>query len=177
MWVLLTAFLVFFMNLGFACVESGLCRAKNAVNILAKNFIVFAVIDLALLAGGLGLMFGGGNRYFGKEGLWFVSGADNSPATGDATRVSTAQSPGRRSAQRQVLLSAGVRRNRGDDRVRRRGRARSSSFVHCVHASIVGVASIRSRSLDLGRRLVGDKWASSISPVPRWCTRSAAGRR
>ncbi|MBI4475383.1 MAG: ammonium transporter, partial [Acidobacteria bacterium] len=39
MWTLITAFLVFFMNLGFALVESGLCRAKNAVNILAKNYI------------------------------------------------------------------------------------------------------------------------------------------
>ena len=37
-WVLLTAFLVFWMNAGFACLEAGLCRAKNAVNILAKNF-------------------------------------------------------------------------------------------------------------------------------------------
>ena len=46
-WVLLAAFLVFFMNLGFAMVESGLCRAKNTVNILAKNFIVFAVSTLA----------------------------------------------------------------------------------------------------------------------------------
>lgn len=46
-WVLFTAFLVFFMNLGFAMVESGLCRAKNAVNILAKNFIVFAISSIA----------------------------------------------------------------------------------------------------------------------------------
>ena len=41
-WTLIAGMLVFFMNLGFAMVESGLCRAKNAVNILAKNFIVFA---------------------------------------------------------------------------------------------------------------------------------------
>ena len=34
LWVLIAAFLVFFMNAGFALVESGLCRAKNAVNIL-----------------------------------------------------------------------------------------------------------------------------------------------
>ncbi len=54
MWVLVTAFLVFFMNLGFAMVESGLCRAKNAVNILSKNFIVFAVSSLAFLVLGLG---------------------------------------------------------------------------------------------------------------------------
>ncbi len=43
-WVLVTAFLVFFMNLGFATVESGLCRAKNTVNILAKNYIVFCCV-------------------------------------------------------------------------------------------------------------------------------------
>ena len=54
-WVLVTAFLVFFMNLGFAMVESGLCRAKNAVNILSKNFIVFAVSSLAFLLYRLGL--------------------------------------------------------------------------------------------------------------------------
>ena len=42
LWVLITGMLVFFMNLGFACVESGMCRAKNCVNILSKNFVVFA---------------------------------------------------------------------------------------------------------------------------------------
>ena len=83
-WVLVAAFLVFFMNLGFAMVESGLCRAKNAVNILSKNFIVFAVSSLAFLAIGWGVMFGDGNALFGTQGLWFVGGADNSPAVGDA---------------------------------------------------------------------------------------------
>jgi Amt family ammonium transporter len=84
MWTLLTAFLVFFMNLGFAMVESGLCRAKNTVNILAKNYIVFAVSSVAFLLVGFGLMFGDGNGFIGLSGLWFVGGADNSPLTGDA---------------------------------------------------------------------------------------------
>ncbi|MCC6580262.1 MAG: ammonium transporter [Phycisphaeraceae bacterium] len=84
MWVLLTAFLVFFMNLGFGMVESGLCRAKNTVNILTKNFIVFAISTLGFWVIGWGLMFGNGNGFFGTDGLFFVSGADNSPATGDA---------------------------------------------------------------------------------------------
>ena len=83
-WVLVTAFLVFFMNLGFAMVESGLCRAKNTVNILAKNFIVFAISSLAFLILGWGLMFGDGNSFFGAQGLWFLTGPDNSPAMGDA---------------------------------------------------------------------------------------------
>ncbi len=84
MWTLVTAMLVFFMNLGFAMVESGLCRAKNAVNILAKNFIVFGVSSIAFLVIGWGLMFGNGNGFVGTEGLFFLSGPDNSPATGDA---------------------------------------------------------------------------------------------
>src|SRR3972149_9642470 len=46
LWVLITAFLVFFMNVGFAMVETGLCRAKNAVTILSKNVIVFCVTTL-----------------------------------------------------------------------------------------------------------------------------------
>jgi Amt family ammonium transporter len=83
-WTLVTAFLVFFMNLGFAMVESGFCRAKNTVNILFKNFVVFAVSSIAFLVLGYGLMFGDGNGLFGTHGLLFVSGADNSPATAAA---------------------------------------------------------------------------------------------
>ena len=85
-WVLLTGFLVFFMNLGFAMVESGLCRVKNTVNILAKNFIVFAVSSLAYYLLGFGLMYGDGNALFGTQGLLAVVGQDNSPAAGQAYR-------------------------------------------------------------------------------------------
>jgi ammonium transporter, Amt family len=84
MWTLLTAFLVFFMNLGFAMVESGFCRAKNTANILSKNYIVFAISSVAFLLVGFGIMFSDGNAIFGTHGLWFVGGADNSPATGSA---------------------------------------------------------------------------------------------
>ena len=80
LWVMVAGFLVFFMNLGFGCVEAGFCRAKNCVNILSKNFIVFAVSTFGYWMVGWGLMFGNGNDYIGTEGLWFVSGADNSPA-------------------------------------------------------------------------------------------------
>lgn len=83
-WVLVTAMLVFWMNAGFALVESGLCRAKNATNILAKNFIVFAASTLSFWVLGWGLMFGDGNGFMGLSGLFFVSGVDNSPALGEA---------------------------------------------------------------------------------------------
>ncbi len=78
-WVLVTGMLVFFMNLGFACVESGFCREKNCVNILSKNFVVFAISSIGFWLVGWGLMFGNGGGLVGTEGLWMVSGADNSP--------------------------------------------------------------------------------------------------
>ncbi|MDD5436272.1 MAG: ammonium transporter [Candidatus Omnitrophica bacterium] len=84
LWVLVTAMLVFFMNLGFAMVEAGFARVKNCVNILSKNFIVFAVASIGFLALGYGLMFGDGNPFIGLKGLFFLGGADNSPATGAA---------------------------------------------------------------------------------------------
>lgn len=83
MWVLVTAFLVFFMNAGFAMFESGLCRSKNTVNILAKNFVVFGVASLAFWLAGFALMFGDGNALVGLSG-WMLRGADNSPLTGAA---------------------------------------------------------------------------------------------
>lgn len=71
LWVLITAFLVFWMNAGFALVESGFCRKKNTVNILAKNFVVFAITTVVYYAVGFGLMYGNGNEYIGMTG-WFV---------------------------------------------------------------------------------------------------------
>src|SRR5262245_61409695 len=71
-WVLITAFLVFWMNAGFALVESGMCRVKNAVNILSKNFIVFALSSLAFFVVGWGVMFGDGNGFMGLNGLFML---------------------------------------------------------------------------------------------------------
>jgi Amt family ammonium transporter len=81
-WVMITGMLVFFMNLGFATVESGMCRAKNCVNILSKNFIVFAVTTIGFWAIGWGIMFGNGDDWVGKSGLYAVNaGVDNSPVS------------------------------------------------------------------------------------------------
>ena len=75
-WVLLAAILVFFMNLGFAAVEAGFARATNTVNILSKNFIVFAVSSLGFLLLGWGLMFGGDNPFVGTSHLFILGGGD-----------------------------------------------------------------------------------------------------
>lgn len=82
MWVMVAGFLVFWMHAGFAMLESGLCRAKNAVAILYKNFGVVAVSSLAFWMLGFALMFGDGGAILGANGF-FLSGADNSPATGE----------------------------------------------------------------------------------------------
>ena len=74
LWVLLAALLVFFMNLGFAAVESGFARSKNAVNILSKNFIVFAVASLGFMLLGWGMMFGGDSPFVGTQNLFILGG-------------------------------------------------------------------------------------------------------
>ena len=80
-WVMLCGMMVFFMNLGFGCVESGFARAKNTVNILSKNFVVFAVTSIFYWLIGWGLMFGDGSPYYGTAGMFTVNnGVDNSPA-------------------------------------------------------------------------------------------------
>ena len=58
LWLLIAAVLVIFMNAGFAMVEAGMCRQKNAVNILAKNLIVFAIAVSAYWLIGYSLMYG-----------------------------------------------------------------------------------------------------------------------
>ena len=83
LWVAVAAFLVIFMNAGFGMLETGMCRQKNAVNILSKNLIVFALATLAFYVIGFGIMFGDGTPFFGLNGF-LLSGADNSPATADA---------------------------------------------------------------------------------------------
>lgn len=68
-WTLVAAFLVFFMQAGFALVEAGLTRAKNVVNILMKNLMDFAIGTLVFFFVGFGLMFGTSNGFCGTD--WF----------------------------------------------------------------------------------------------------------
>lgn len=78
-WVLVASTLVVFMNAGFAMLEAGFCRQKNAVNILSKNLIVFALATIAYWAFGYSLMYGAeGNSFIGLGGFFLASG---DPAT------------------------------------------------------------------------------------------------
>lgn len=70
-FLLITGTLVVFMNAGFAMLETGFCRQKNAVNVLAKNLIVFAIASIVYWAIGYGLMYGNGNGFIGLDGFFF----------------------------------------------------------------------------------------------------------
>ena len=72
-WVLVTAFLVFFMQAGFAMVETGFTRAKNAGNIIMKNLMDFSIGSIAYWAIGFSFMFGVGS-FIGKA-PFFLGGA------------------------------------------------------------------------------------------------------
>ena len=74
-WVLIGAFLVFFMQAGFGMVEAGFIRAKNTCNILTKNFLDFCMASLGFFLVGYGLMFGDGNGFMGLKG-WCLYGLE-----------------------------------------------------------------------------------------------------
>lgn len=76
LWVLVTAFLVFFMQAGFGMVEAGFIRAKNTCNILTKNFLDFCMASLGFFLFGYAIMFGKGNVFMGLKG-WFLVGAES----------------------------------------------------------------------------------------------------
>jgi Amt family ammonium transporter len=79
-WTLIAAFLVFLMQAGFAMVETGFTRAKNAGNIMMKNLVDFAAGSIGYWAIGFGIMFGAGTAFFGTSGF-FLSGG--SPLTAE----------------------------------------------------------------------------------------------
>ena len=57
-WLSLAAILVFTMQAGFACLESGLVRAKNSINVVIKNLVDFLIAAFSFWLVGFGLMFG-----------------------------------------------------------------------------------------------------------------------
>ncbi|MGD2051834.1 MAG: ammonium transporter [Acidimicrobiia bacterium] len=87
-WTLVAAFLVFLMQAGFALLEAGSTRARNAGSVFMKNMMDFAMCGLAFWAFGFALMFGGsggsglaeGNSFFGYSGF-FLAGEANDVGT------------------------------------------------------------------------------------------------
>ena len=80
-WVILCSFLVFFMQPGFLCLEAGLTRTKNAINVAIKNISDFGVSSLIFWAVGFGFMFGE-TKYGWIGGTDFFPGFESDPARG-----------------------------------------------------------------------------------------------
>lgn len=80
LWTIVAGALVFFMQAGFAMVESGFTRAKNAGNIMMKNLLDFCMGGLAYWAIGFGLMFGVSSGFFGTSN--FFLNFDNTTLNG-----------------------------------------------------------------------------------------------
>ena len=80
LWVLLCACLVMVMQAGFTCLESGLVRAKNSINVALKNLIDFCISVPLFALFGFGLMFGASaGGWVGTDGFWIDSAS--SPET------------------------------------------------------------------------------------------------
>ena len=78
-WMLVAAFLVFIMHLGFACLESGLTQSKNTANILFKNTTIVAIGIVTYAFVGFNLMYPGDfsiGQFFGFAGFGLDPGAD-----------------------------------------------------------------------------------------------------
>ena len=79
-WVMLAAFLVFFMQAGFATLESGFCRTKNAGHIAWKNLVNLSIAALVFWAVGFAVAFGSGSSLAGSSG-WFMDVATEDVST------------------------------------------------------------------------------------------------
>jgi ammonium transporter, Amt family len=83
LWVVMAAVLVIFMQAGFAFLEAGLTRMKNAGHIAAKNVLIFALASITYYLVGYGMAFGdGGNGFVGGSG--FVPSTDELVRIGEA---------------------------------------------------------------------------------------------
>ncbi len=88
-WVLVTAFLVMWMQAGFAMVETGFTRTKNSVNILMKNLLDFSFGSIAFWALGFGLMFSIGNGFVGDSGFFLRETAVQVPQDDGTLKATT----------------------------------------------------------------------------------------
>ena len=66
MWILVGTVLIFFMQAGFAMLETGMTRVKNAGNIAMKNLIDYCIGAIAFWLVGFGIMYGGSGSVLGK---------------------------------------------------------------------------------------------------------------
>ena len=170
---LIAGFLVMFMQAGFAMVETGLCRAKNAAHTMSMNLMIYALGCIGFWA--YGFAIGWGNWINGPVAPgWYSSlgpgtsvlnsgwGLGASPmrrrrrvqVRPDRTEGLLPQRRGRRERHGPVLLHDGVHGHHGHDSHRRHGRTLELEELLPLR-TLGGAALLHLRQLGLGRRLAG----------------------
>ena len=71
LWMIICSGLVFFMQAGFLCLESGLTRTKNSINVAIKNITDFGIATLVYYSIGFGIMYGNSNSGLIGTNLFF----------------------------------------------------------------------------------------------------------
>ncbi len=84
LWVFIAGLLVFFMQAGFALVESGFTRSKNTTNILMKNVIDFCIGTLSFWAVGWAFMYGDGTPFIGLSQFFLIGASEVDPTSAAA---------------------------------------------------------------------------------------------
>ncbi len=152
----MTAYLVFFMQPGFAMVEAGLTRARNACNILAKNLLDFCIASIIFFLVGYGFMFGDGNSFIGLTGFALNGLAPTTCPLGH------------------LDVPGGLLRHRGHHHLR--GHGQRTKFTSYLLATLLMTGIVYP--------IIGHwtwaadgcpRWASLTSPAPPSCTAPAAG--
>ncbi|UQZ82801.1 Ammonium transporter NrgA [Paenibacillus konkukensis] len=80
-WVMLAAILVIFMQAGFALLEAGSTRMKNAGHVAGKTILTFGICAIAFWAIGFGFAFGDGNSFIGSGGFFLDGSQEQATAS------------------------------------------------------------------------------------------------
>ena len=79
LWMIISSGLVFFMQAGFLCLESGLTRTKNSINVAIKNITDFGIATLVFYSVGFGLMYGESYNGIIGTNFFFPTFSDQHP--------------------------------------------------------------------------------------------------
>ena len=147
MWVLVAGILVMFMQAGFAFLEIGFSRGKNAGTVVAKILVNFAICGIVFWAVGFAFAFGEGNEFIGTSGF-FLAGPD---AGANFPLVNLRR--GNDHSRDAVVLPVRVRRGLAGDRLGHDARADQVRRLRHLRDRLLGAHLSDRRPLDLRRRL------------------------
>ena len=164
-WVVVAAILVLFMQAGFAMLEVGLSRMKNAGAVMGKILINLSISFLMFWAVGFAIGFGTGNDFLGSSG-WFMD--NNNPAVDYASLAYS-----NTNFEAHLLLPGRLLRGVAGDRLRRDARPHEVHRLRDLRHRVRRLHLPDRRPLDVGRRLAA---AGRLPGLRRLVDRAPAGR-